>query len=136
MTLQELFYVNMKRTEEAANRSLPPPPYNFRPRTIAQRQPGTNLSTLTLTVPGREDWVFTGALAKPSLAAKINHYLAGCLDQADEYESEEESVQDEDGNLRKTRKNGSSKDKHGTYDRSRDGDRGRRRDKARINKIN
>lgn len=57
MSLQELSYINVKRTDEAAGRSLPPPPYNFRPRTMAQRNPETGLHTLTLAVPGRDDWV-------------------------------------------------------------------------------
>ncbi|KAL8783969.1 MAG: hypothetical protein Q9195_009224, partial [Heterodermia aff. obscurata] len=96
MSLQELSYINIERTVSAANRSLPTPPYNFRPKTMAQRQTRTNLPKLTLIVPRREDWVFTGALAKPSVARKITQFLAGTSDRIVEYESEEEEIEDDD----------------------------------------
>ena len=123
MSLEELSYVNLKRTDDAASRSMPPPPYNFRPHTMAQRDAVTSLPTLILTVPGREDWVFSGALAKPSLASKITRYLSGSSDRVVEYESEAESVEDEDVEMR---------DKKGSGSRggSRGGTRGRPRGRS------
>lgn len=79
MSLQELSYINVKRTDEAAGRSLPPPPYNFRPRTMAQRNPETGLHTLTLAVPGRDDWVSSFHLKTASFPPSMFCVRAGAL---------------------------------------------------------
>ena len=57
--------------------------------------------TLTISIPGMKDLVFTGALAQPSMAAKITEYLTGPSDRMVEHESESGSPEDEDEDLRR-----------------------------------
>lgn len=106
MSLQELSYVNVKRTENAASRSLLDPPYNFRPTTLNRRAQHVDnrLHDFTVSIPEREDWIFTGALARPSVAGKITRYLSSSSDRLDNYESDEEEddLSDEDQVVRRS----------------------------------
>ena len=86
MSLEELYYVNLKRTKDAANRSLPTTPYDFRPTTVAYRSRAAEVNSLTISIPGREDWVFTGGLAKPSIAGRMAGYMNDASDRFDGYD--------------------------------------------------
>ena len=104
MSLKELGYVNIPREVANLNKSRPDPPYNFRPRTIElrnTRNTEAEAQTLTISVPGIKDLVFTGALAKKSMATTITRYLTGPSDRMVDYESESGSPEDEDEDLRR-----------------------------------
>ena len=60
------------------------------------------MHVFTVAIPGRNDWVFTGALAKPSFSSKVIRYHSGTSDRLDDYETEDELVSDEEEEIRAT----------------------------------